>query len=166
MVSFGSVSGTPIENREESNCPECGGTHLIREWERGEIVCTSCGLIVAQTLDTSPDWRTSPEKTEQTCRVGAPLSLLKPDFGLQTKIGGISRDSFGSKISISTQVRMKRLQQLNRRDKRSTIRNLRVALRELKRLCSQLNVPRPVAESAALYYRKALKKGLVRGQCA
>ncbi len=53
MPSTETMFGTPTINGEEENCPECGDTHLLRERERGEIVCTSCGLIVAQIIDAS-----------------------------------------------------------------------------------------------------------------
>ncbi|MFX0195210.1 MAG: transcription initiation factor IIB family protein [Candidatus Hodarchaeota archaeon] len=150
---------------EDEFCPECGETRLIREWTRGEIVCTNCGLVVATTLDTNPEWRAfSREEVEQSCRVGAPLSALRPDYGLQTQIGGINRDSRGAPLAATKRMQMNRLRQIDRRAKRSEVRNLRIALRELKRLCSQLGISRKVAESAAIYYRKALKKGLVRGR--
>jgi transcription initiation factor TFIIB len=43
-------------------------------------------------------------------------------------------------------------------------RNLSQAMNELRRLSDQLNVPRNVQETAALLYRKALHRGLVRGR--
>ncbi len=158
-------SSAPILSLEEEACPECKGSHLIRERERGEIICTDCGLVVGELMDTSAEWRAfSEDGTPQTCRVGAPLSALRPDYGLQTQIGGTNRDSSGSPLHANTRVQMKRLRQIDQRTKRSELRNLRVALRELKRLCSQLKIPRQVAERAATYYRKVLKKGLVRGR--
>ncbi len=29
-------------------CPVCGGL-LITDWERGEVVCVQCGLVVAES---------------------------------------------------------------------------------------------------------------------
>ncbi len=38
-------------------CPECGGK-LIADWERGEVVCMQCGLVVTEsTMDVGPEWR-------------------------------------------------------------------------------------------------------------
>ncbi len=37
-------------------CPVCGGL-LITDWERGEVVCTWCGLVVAESaVDVGPEW--------------------------------------------------------------------------------------------------------------
>ena len=31
---------------EQQKCPECGGIHLVRDGETGEVVCRSCGVVV------------------------------------------------------------------------------------------------------------------------
>jgi transcription initiation factor TFIIB len=147
------------------SCPECNGTQLIHEWERGEVTCTTCGIVVGLTYDNSGNiTMISTQGDPQTGHVGTPLTPIKPDFGFQTKIGGTNRDASGTPLKPEKKLQMQRLQELDSRSRRSEIRNLRVALRELKRVCSQLGLPRPVIESAAIYYRKALKKGLVRGR--
>jgi transcription initiation factor TFIIB len=68
-------------------CPTCGGP-LVTDWERGEVVCTQCGLVVAEAaVDTGPEWR-SFEKEERVRT--APLKLVaktdmavKPEHGVQ-----------------------------------------------------------------------------------
>ena len=35
-----------IEIDETTKCPECHSTHLVRDYERGELVCEECGLVV------------------------------------------------------------------------------------------------------------------------
>jgi len=53
-------------------CPACGG-RLITDWERGEVVCVQCGLVVAEAaVDTGPEWRAF-EKMERAR--AAPLKL-------------------------------------------------------------------------------------------
>jgi transcription initiation factor TFIIB len=37
-------------------CPSCGG-RLIVDYERGEIVCMQCGLVVSEVVDIGPEWR-------------------------------------------------------------------------------------------------------------
>jgi len=51
-------------------CPVCGG-RLITDYERGEVVCTQCGLVVDVVVDTGPEWRPSEKKRVRT----APFKL-------------------------------------------------------------------------------------------
>ncbi|HHO57431.1 MAG TPA: transcription initiation factor IIB, partial [Thermoplasmatales archaeon] len=34
------------EVEEIEKCPECGSTHLVQDYERGELVCQDCGLVI------------------------------------------------------------------------------------------------------------------------
>ena len=39
-------------------CPECGSTELIGDYERAEVVCARCGLVIDENLvDMGPEWR-------------------------------------------------------------------------------------------------------------
>ncbi|NAZ33401.1 MAG: hypothetical protein GU356_03785 [Pyrobaculum sp.] len=54
-------------------CPACGGP-LITDWERGEVVCAQCGLVVAEAaVDVGPEWRVFDK--EERART-APLKLV------------------------------------------------------------------------------------------
>jgi transcription initiation factor TFIIB len=59
---------------------------------------------------------------------------------------------------------MRRLRWINTRTSKSEIRNLRTALRELKRLGAALDLPTEAQSTASYYYRKALKANLIRGR--
>jgi phage/plasmid primase-like uncharacterized protein len=37
-----------------AGCPVCGGP-LVNDRERGEVVCTQCGLVVDGLVDTGPE---------------------------------------------------------------------------------------------------------------
>jgi transcription initiation factor TFIIB len=68
-----------------AGCPVCGGP-LVNDRERGETVCTQCGLVVAESaVDTGPEWRTfEKEKRVRT----APLRLVvKTDLGVKPEHG-------------------------------------------------------------------------------
>lgn len=56
------------------------------------------------------------------------------------------------------------MSRIDNRTRKSEIRNLRFALKELKRIKSQLELPDDVAEMGAMIYRRALKKNLIRGR--
>jgi len=31
---------------EITKCPQCGGTHLTKDYSRAELVCEDCGLVI------------------------------------------------------------------------------------------------------------------------
>jgi len=73
--------------KKDMECPACGGP-LITDWERGEVVCAQCGLVVAEAaVDVGPEWRSFDK--EERART-APLKLVvktdmvvKPEHGVQ-----------------------------------------------------------------------------------
>jgi transcription initiation factor TFIIB len=157
-----------IRTRLIDKCPECGSGNLVQDYDTGETVCGDCGLVLhEQTLDKGPEWRafTQEEKDSRT-RVGVPTSYSVHDKGLSTAIGRVDRDAFGRKLPVSTRLQMWRLRkwQIRSRVHSSVDRNLAQAMAELDRLSDKLYIPAHIKEKAAVVYRKALEKGLVRGR--
>jgi len=155
------------EEQDDSQniCKICGSDALINDESRGERICTNCGAVQDIIISSGPEWRAF-TKSEQDARerVGAPTSNLKIDKGLPTQIGTGYKDITGKNLSPSTIARMNRLRWLNRRTGRSEARNLRDAIFELKRVASQLGISEDITETAAIYYRRALKAKLIRGR--
>ncbi|TET19516.1 transcription initiation factor IIB [Candidatus Bathyarchaeota archaeon] len=154
--------------RSTDKCPECGSANLIHDYDTGETVCGNCGLVLHdQMMDKGPEWRafTQEEKASRS-RVGIPTSYSVHDKGLSTAIGRVDRDAFGRKLPLSTRLQMWRLRkwQIRSRVHSSVDRNLAQAMAELDRLCDKAHIPGPVKEKAAVIYRKALDRGLVRGR--
>ncbi len=154
--------------RLTDKCPECGSSNLIHDYDSGETVCGYCGLVLReQMMDKGPEWRafTHEEKASRS-RVGVPTSYSVHDKGLSTAIGRVDRDAFGRKLPLSTRLQMWRLRkwQIRSRVHSSVDRNLAQAMAELDRLSDKMYVPSSVKEKAAVVYRKALDKGLVRGR--
>jgi transcription initiation factor TFIIB len=154
--------------RLADKCPECSSKNLVHDYDTGETICGDCGLVLyEQMLDKGPEWRafTQEEKASRS-RVGAPTSYSIHDKGLSTTISQVDRDSFGRKLPLSTRLQMWRLRkwQIRSRVHSSTDRNLAQAMAELDRLSSKVNISAPLKEKAALIYRKALDKRLVRGR--
>ncbi len=149
-------------------CPECGSSKMIQDGGSGETVCEGCGLVIAEPIiNTGPEWRAyNPKERENRARVGLPMSFSIPDRGLSTTIGPLGRDAQGKSIPRNIMNKMFRLNRWNNRTMRdaSENRNLSQALRELQKISEKLHVPSIVKERAALIYRKALKKGVVRGR--
>ncbi|MEM2778317.1 MAG: transcription initiation factor IIB [Candidatus Jordarchaeales archaeon] len=152
----------------EQKCPECGSTNIAFDYNTGESVCTGCGLVLdEQMLDTGPEWRAfTAEEREERSRVGMPALYSVHDKGLSTTISRIEEDAFGKKLPQSTRIQMWRLRkwQMRSRAYGSEDRNLAQASAELERICDKLHIPQSVKERAAVIYRKALEKDLVRGR--
>jgi transcription initiation factor TFIIB len=157
-----------IHQRLSEVCPECTSKNLVHDYDSGETICGDCGLVLyEQMLDKGPEWRafTIQEKASRS-RVGMPTSYSIHDKGLSTSISQIDRDAFGRKLPQSTRLQMWRLRkwQIRSRVHSSTDRNLAQAMAELERLSSKVSTSPPIREKAAVIYRKALDKGLVRGR--
>ncbi|MGD0451805.1 MAG: transcription initiation factor IIB [Candidatus Bathyarchaeia archaeon] len=160
------VNKTP--QRLADKCPECESKNLVHDYDSGETICGDCGLVLyEQMLDKGPEWRafTQEEKTSRS-RVGMPTSYSIHDKGLSTTISQVDRDAFGRKLPISTRLQMWRLRkwQIRSRVHSSIDRNLAQAMAELERLSSKVSISPPIKEKAAVIYRRALDKTLVRGR--
>ncbi len=149
-------------------CPECGGSHIVKDMEIGEFVCGECGLVIrGNILDRGPEWRAfTPEERQAKSRVGAPNRYSRYDKGLSTTIM-IDRDAYGRRLPPEVRRQMWRLRKWQIRSKMhlSTSRNLLHAMTELERLAEKLHTSSSVQEMAAVIYRKALNMDLVRGRC-
>jgi len=151
-----------------TQCPECGSTHLSKDYTRAELVCKNCGFILDENMiDQGPEWRAfDSEQREKRARTGAPMTYTIHDKGLSTMIGWKNRDSYGKAIPTKNRAQIYRLRKWERRIRISnaTERNLAIALSELDRMASGMGLPRTVRETAAMIYRKAAMKNLVRGR--
>ncbi len=152
----------------ETKCPECKGKKLIRDYEKGELICGSCGLIINENIkDLGPEWRAfDAEQKEKRARGGAPVKFMRPNKGLVTEIDQYNRDIRGVKISPKKQAQLYRIRKWHKRVSIATSmeRNLSIALAELDRIASTLGLPENIKESAALLYRRAVKEELIRGR--
>ena len=130
-------------------CPECGSHHLVRDYERGELLCEDCGLVLDdQFIDQGPEWR-----------------AFDVEQG-EKRISWKNKDSYGKSIPTRNRAQLYRLRKWQRRIRVSnaTERNLAFALSELDRMASAMGLPRNVRETAAMIYRKAVNKNLIRGR--
>ncbi len=153
------------EKREKRVCPECGSETLIEDPNRGEMICSRCGIVVQGIIDYGAEWRSyNAHEQSQRSRTGAPASPLKPDYGLRTVIGHTQKDAKGRNIDPVRQDQFNRLRRQHDREDENTQRNLQIALEELKRLKSQLGLSQEVEYLASKYYRMALKEDLIRGR--
>ncbi|MFW9812354.1 MAG: transcription initiation factor IIB [Candidatus Thorarchaeota archaeon] len=161
------MKGSHKTNRKEV-CTGCGNSLFTRDYSRGEYICTTCGLVFSgRTVDRGPEWRAfNAEERDARARVGSPATYTIADKGLSTMIDWRNKDASGRAIKSNTRAAIYRMRKWHIRSRLhgSQIRNLSVAMSEMDRVSSQLGIPRDVKETAALMYRKALTKKLVRGR--
>jgi len=159
---------TTDEEEEILECKNCGSTDIVADENRGELICEKCGYVLeTRLIDEGPEWRAfNSEERDKRSRVGSPSTFSVHDKGLSTIIGYENRDTFGNKLSASRRAQIYRLRkwQIRTRVHSSMDRNLAFAMSEMDRLASQLGIPRNVKETAAIIYRKAIEKRLVRGR--
>ena len=143
-------------------CPECGSIHLNYDAQLGEVICNDCGLVVEDKMvDTGIDLQGRFDKSEKKGRGGAPMSMQKFDKGLTTNVGEIS-DIY--KLESGQTRKFLRLKKWQERVSTSIERNLRLAMAELRRVASFLNLPNVVKDEASRVYNFVLQRGLVRGR--
>ncbi|MFA4886780.1 MAG: transcription initiation factor IIB [Candidatus Nanoarchaeia archaeon] len=144
-------------------CPECGGSSLLVQKDRGEAICNDCGLVIEEKMiDFGQEWREfSEDQASKRRRTGSPMTFTKFDRGLGTDIG-----QKGDIYQLNAKGKNKffRLRKWQHRISTAIERNLKLALAELKRVSSYLKLPKSVEEEASRIYTMAVQRGLVRGR--
>ena len=157
------------EMTEKTNkCPECGGNHIVRDYERSELVCEDCGAVLEdQIVDAGPDYRVF-ESGNGKDRVhnGSAMDVTKHDKGLPTEISKQNRDCNGNSLSATNRAMFYRLRKWQKRMRISNgaERNLATAMMELDRIASVMALTQIVKETAAVTYKRAVNKNLIRGR--
>ena len=143
-------------------CPECNSINLVYDEHKGEVICQDCGLVIEEKMvDTGQELHGQFDKSEKKGRGGSPLSMQKFDKGLTTNVGEIS-DIY--KLETGQIRKFLRLKKWQERVSTSLERNLRLAMAELRRVASFLNLPNAVRDEASRIYNFVLQRGLVRGR--
>jgi len=145
------------------SCPECGGFHLAHNEDKGEVVCKGCGLVIEdKMLNFGQEWREmNADDAAKKRRTGSSLSYTHADKGLGTTIGTKS-DIYGLKKSGKD--KFFRLRKWQNNVASAIERNLQIALSEIQRLISVLQLGKSIEEEAARIYTMAAQKGIVKGR--
>jgi transcription initiation factor TFIIB len=164
------LTDNDVENKIEyaNKCPDCGSSNLIKDYQRAEVICENCGLVIREEIaDRGPEWRAfDKEQRDKRARTGPPTKYTMHDKGLSTVISWKNRDAYGRTIPTRQRAQLFRLRKWQRRTMISNAveQNLAHAFSELNKLSSQMNLPRSTRERAGMIYRKAAKKNLIRGR--
>lgn len=145
----------PEKDENPFKCPECGSEGIIEDDQRGESICSSCGLVLTDHVVNSGQERRAftTEERAKRIRTGAPITNLLPDMGLTTVIDRPSPKNQKLRRAVKWQNRLP-----------WSKRNILIATTEIKRIAGILNLPQDVKETAAKVYKKAFHKKLLRGR--
>jgi len=167
MPSLARPSRRP-EVDEVLACPECGGSHLVRDEQHGETVCDACGLVISEgAIDPGPEWSAfNPEENDRLARTGAPRGYTGQAIGLTTVIPIATKDSRGNPIPLREREKYFRMRKLQRHSghSRPGERSLPETMIVLDRVASTLGLPKSLKEQAGFLCVKALERGLLRGR--
>ncbi|MEM3586187.1 MAG: transcription initiation factor IIB [Candidatus Jordarchaeaceae archaeon] len=157
------------EEREDSGfyCPECKNGVLIKDYERAELICKNCGLVIRDhIIDVGPEWRSfNQEQSRKRVRVGGPITPTIHDRGLSTVIDRRNKDIYGKDLTPRKRTQIYRLRMWQRRVvSNPNERNLAFALSEISRMSAQLGLSQNIREETAIIYRKAMEHRLIRGR--
>ena len=156
--------------RSSITCSICyNDSMLITDQESGEIICSSCGQVIAETIQQSLEHFTTlgySKVGNDNRAVGMPISVARHDMGLATLIGKADKDASGRMLDAAMRTTMERLRTWDYRTQihSPTDRNLKTAFGQLDKLRDKLALPNSAIEKAAYIYRKAQERGMVRGR--
>jgi len=151
-------------NFDGTTCPSCKG-RLVSDMERGEEICSHCGMVLGAHCDViiseSGSFFSTGAENENFKK---PTSSIMYDIGLPTFIDKKNVDASGNRIQ--GYFEMEKLRRLNKFtiSNDSKTRNLNKAIREILRITEILGMSPSIAERASYIYRKALNKKLIRGR--
>ena len=157
-----------LASEQADVCTLCSGTSIVFDSETSEVICSSCGMIVKDNIESmDPEWRSySDEDIESKSRTGMPSSLAFHDMGLSTFISYSNVDANGVVISAEQRSKVQRMRRWNKisSNNRSYHRNLKNAFTILSTIKDKLSLSDTLIEKAAYNYRKALDKKIIKGR--
>lgn len=152
----------------EGKCPECGSEELINDYDRAEVVCARCGLVIDET-DPDLNYRLNQcdnLRKDKSNIIEDSTTFSIYNKGLGTKIDKNNNDSDGQKISSRYSNQMYKLRKWEHRTNLSGAheRNLLQALSEIDNYGSKLRFSKSMKEDCSIIYREALSIGIHKGR--
>ena len=148
MTTTPELLHTGISEKIADDCPNCRNPHIIFDSSNGEMICTTCGMIVEDRLDSSGIESEPMKNIENNLSVGMPLSLAHYDKGLSTTISSSNVDAFGSQLNTSQLAKVRTIRHWNKisSNNRSYHRNLKNAFGVLLRIKDKLSLSDTIIE--------------------
>jgi len=141
---------------ETQSCPECQSS-LVDDVQNGEIICSGCGVVVAdQMADYGPESKSSSlEEKMKLARATGQTTYSQHDLGIATEISISAKDFSGKTINSEVANQMHNLRKWQQRVRVSSPRERRLAnvLTKIGETCQNLSLPKNVLETASMIYR-------------
>ncbi|MBA0909095.1 MAG: transcription factor IIB [Nitrosarchaeum sp.] len=141
---------------EPQSCSECQSSLLVDDVQSGEIICSGCGIVVAdQIVDYGPETKGTTEDGKNLARASGQTTYSQHDLGITTEISTSTRDFSGKTINHQVANQMNNLRKWQQRVRVSTPRERRLAnvLSKMGETCDSLNLSKNVLETASMIYR-------------
>ena len=152
---------------ETQSCPECQSS-LIDDVQNGEIICSGCGVVVAdQMADYGPESKgSSLEEKMKLARATGQTTYSQHDLGITTEISMSTKDFSGKSINTEIANQMHNLRKWQQRVRVSSPRERRLAnvLAKIGEACNSLSLTKNVLETASMIYRNLDDKMDVKGK--
>ncbi len=148
--SGSSNNSVQFYNGYSNKCPECHNTSILNNR------CCQCGLVLCdEEFDVShiESRAYNKEEKDKRARVGPPITPFLPDISLSTVIE-------------KSKIKSPDLKRASKWDSQMPwdVRNLLIAITELKRIGYNLGLPNYIKEESLNLYKKAFNKNLLRGR--
>lgn len=154
-------------NLNKSMCPECFCEYSITDYDRAEIICKKCGLILDDCLiDYGTKFNYSNNSDNKKINYEKQSYYLSNNLSYSTIIGLENKDSNGNLLSNRKRHEFYKLRKLDQKTKNSSMKTKRLneALQNLDRVMSNLELSKTVRETAKYIYCKTEKLGLLKGR--
>ena len=152
---------------ETQCCPECQSS-LVDDIQNGEIICSGCGVVVAdQMADYGPESKSSNlQEKMKLARATGQTTYSQHDLGITTEISISSKDFSGKSINSQVANQMHNLRKWQQRIRVSTPRERRLAnvLTKIGETCQNISLSKNVLETASIIYRNLDDKVDVKGK--
>ena len=148
-------------------CPECLCSSSITDYNRAELICKNCGLILDDyMIDYSQKSNQSDNNDNKKNKYEKQSIFTSHNLSFNTIIGLENKDSNGNRLSNSKRNKFYKLRKLDQKTKHSSMKAKRLddSLRNLERMMSYLELSKNVRETSVFIYRKTEQIGLFKGR--
>ena len=141
---------------EIQKCSACESS-LIDDTANGEIICSGCGIVVAEQMeDHGPEVKsTRLEDKMKLARATGQTTYSQHDLGIATEISMGSKDFSGKSINSEIASQMNNLRKWQKRVRISSSRDRRLSnvLGKISEVSQNCSLPKNVVETASKIYR-------------
>eukprot|EP00834_Sanchytrium_tribonematis_P000919 NODE_19_length_47148_cov_1.447810.p10 type:complete len:396 gc:universal NODE_19_length_47148_cov_1.447810:1608-421(-) len=132
-------------------CTTCNEkTELIEDYKRGDLICSSCGLVVGdRIISAESEWRNFSDEKGNPSRVGMASDPILNNRLLDTSISADASNS---------------LKRIHTRATATSDRQLIDGIMDIEIICHQMALPQRIIDMAKEYYKLVIDSKKFRGR--